>query len=235
MNTPDRTKEAREFYAQRWGSVLSDNSNDYNGKTGKYGGETIITFRTMSGFFIRASSLFKGTYKMPDSICARLNDIKTCEEITSADIERFEKFMQCYTSFANFMPLITTNPSASLNMIKGRAPYHDFPDLFYTDLRNKKPAHIFENTDNANYFKRFDNWNWQVFVKDNFLQPFFEDDGEFTVWKKLSPPSDLIMPYNKNIAKRLDDTQRLACRDYICKTFLPMAIEIIEARAALLT
>lgn len=49
----DHTRISRKFYSVYWGKSLSSDIEKYDGKIGNYRGETLITFKTISGCVLR--------------------------------------------------------------------------------------------------------------------------------------------------------------------------------------
>ena len=155
---PDHSMKAREFYTKYWCETLSPKVECYNATVGNYRGETIISFGTMSGCFIRLLPDYSpGGYKMPKDHVKRLEKIretdagvfgKSEESYVECVKTQFTKLYKQSHSFANFMPLIYESPwCINLNCVKGNATnglhgdgtvreaFHDFPDLFFNSIR----------------------------------------------------------------------------------------------------
>ena len=253
---PDHTLSAREFYAKFWKTSLSGCILDYDGAVGNYRGETIISFNTMAGCLIRLLPIyFDRGLDLPKVGNERLDIIRKIDdgEFPSFEDDNLIKRLKCnfdklylrYHSLANFMPLVRGD--VHINLVKGRVPYHDFPDVFFSDLKKCEPKRVFYNKVNAKYFERFGNWKafneqnalqssfggWKEFVELNYLQDFFkdEDNGKSSCNYEnpiaLAPKSEK-MPYRDR--KKFDDAIRKVCIEEI-DAFLENALAIIENRA----
>lgn len=232
---PDHTKKAREFYADFWGKTLSDDVLDYDGSVGRYRGDTIISFNTVSGCMIRLLPIYTVNYSMPGAQKKRLEDILS-QDVSQCTKDNFQKFYDIYHSRANFMPLIYEEweKKPNLNKVKGtNARYNDFPDLFFKDIKSYYMGdpkvcelEIFKNKMNAEYFADFS--DWKAFVEGNYLQDFFTDNS-YSEYVQLAP-RDITMPYTGAISAAMSDEDKAVCVKYI-ELFLTNAIGIIEKRA----
>lgn len=249
----DNLQEALDFYADFWGGILSNNPSDYTGRVNApYSGEAIISALTILGVFIRCvpDIYYTENLKMPNSknskdpIKARLNLIYQCPSVTDDEKAAFQKLEKIWNSRANFMPL----PVGNLNTCKGNAEgkYHDFPDLFYSDLlagAKGKLKWLFYKDENSAYFAKFgiiegsevtEMWK-NSFIENNFLQDLFSDDT-YLSYRRLSPSAKIVLPYNDKIAASMCDTHYSCCqkhmaRKYVCQDFLPAAVLFIKNRA----
>lgn len=254
----DNTKPARKFYYEFWKDLYStESSNSVNSKEQKFDlrGDTIISFATMAGCIIRLLAFDDIKKGMPKSNKDRLDIIMNSERISDQMKHNFKYFYKIYHSLANFMPLVQTKKNTNLNSIKGDATgrYHDFPDLFFEDIRNyyigskfksdkfacavsscECNAYTNDRKKNLKYLDYFGNGleGWKQFVEKNYLQCFFEDK-EYSIFKKLVPNKDLSsFPYRKK-RSCLSQEKTKECLNEI-DIFLVNAITIIEKRATLL-
>ena len=249
----DNSEQARIFYAEEWGQILSADPDDYRGNlTGApYSGEAIISALTVLGVFIRCvpEIYYTKDLKMPnhrnckDPIEERLKLIHRCPSVTDDEKQAFLQLADVWNCRANFMPL----PVGTLNTTKGNADgkYHDFPDLFYADLLkgDGRLKWLFSKEENTAYFAKFgiingsevtETWK-KSFTENNFLQDLFSDDS-YQNCKRLAPSAKIILPYNDKIATSMCDTHYPCCqkhlaRNYICQDFLPAAVLLINNRA----
>ncbi|HFM6957210.1 TPA: hypothetical protein ACG9E5_000469, partial [Enterococcus faecium] len=158
---PDNTLISRLFYRKWWGKILTEDLTKYAEGIGNYRGETIISFNTIAGATIRLLKCYnQKNFSMPDSHYGRLKVILYSDDITEEMKVKFVKFYDLSHTLANFMPLYVSKPS--LNGVKGKGPYHDFPDLFYSDVRDKRYGSS-TNADkfivnNKDYFSKFKDW-----------------------------------------------------------------------------
>ena len=224
-NDLDHTKEARIFYAEYWGKTLSDSVLDYDGSVGNYRGETIFSFNTIAGCMIWLTD-FDGRMPPTGTLDCQEKRLDIIKEYAPDNIsEQFEKFHGIYHTLANFMPLI--RGEVHLNLVKGGRPYHDFPDLFLKDLRNRMPEKVFCDKINNAYFSRY--VSWDEFIKRNYIQDFFTDDTFMEVLQ-LAPSDDVGMPYSYAMKIKDDDEKKEKCIGCI-ESFLTNATKIIEKRA----
>ncbi len=224
---PDDTELARAFYKKFWGDIM-------DADIGIYRGDTIISFNTIAGGFIRLLKVYKDGLKMPSSSEGRLEVIKNSVEVPYSLKEDFSKFKEKYHSLANFMPLLKQeNLKYNLNHVKNRE-YYDFPDGFLKDIRdfylNDKGNQAFHEENNKKYFNSFGKAEegYRNYIEKNYLQDYFLDSN-YKEGKILRPPSEIKFPYSKAIAEKLNYDEREGVLLYI-GTFLKNALDIIEAR-----
>ena len=236
---------ALEFYALYWGKCLSAKTPDCFYRC-KYTGETIISFNTLAGCMIRMLPDYYDKNKIILSKLKtqekKLNEIwkayKKDEKIVRSTImESFDKFFELYHSLANLMPFPFKSGGKSLNQFKGSARFRDFPDQFFSAVKSDLYSNFEQDllfTEWRDYFDIFK--TWEDFIELNFLQPFYKENAKKTYsdWIQLAPSINLRVPWNEPIAKRMNDEDREAAKDYI-EVFLINAINIIENRAILLS
>ncbi len=250
VRADDNCKKAREFYGLFWPKVMNLNyycKNDERDKKVVYSGETIISFRTIAGAMIRLTSYYNGK-NVPKSSKERLEKIVDADsKEVSCDLKKkFKEFYKLYHTDANFMPLPKTCSSTSLNSLKGRGgKYHDFPDLFFSDIKkyfcgDASYREALRNVTskesdrcacgkliNRVYLDSFGSGEkgWKNFVELNYLEDFFEDDN-YSEFVKLAPKIKKF-PYKK---RKLSEDDKTKCVEEI-NEFLDNAIKIIEARS----
>lgn len=256
---PDNTQKSRQFYFDYWHNILSENKVDYNGSV--YRGETIISFNTIAGVILRLSDCKR---EMPSEQSERLMAILDPSSSVPESIQiKMCRFYSEYHTLANFMPLpnLIWDSGYNLNQEKGRAnkKYHDFPDIFFNDVKNYKFSALTqnekipkyfnlddsENQDNNNYFKKFivENKNkkidydksWQKYIESNYLQDFFTDNN-YENFVKLSHelPFDGKSNYIKKIKHHKIDDETKKYRDdcYVeIEKMLDNSHQIIKKRA----
>ncbi len=242
-NDPDDSMIAREFYSEFWSEILDK-------KIGCYRGETILSFNTIAGCMIRLLSIYREKgFSMPECGEKRLELILSSNEISMELKEKFSKFYRVYHTLANFMIFIKPNnkyykieDNPNLQYVKNR-DYHEFPDLLLKDIYlfyktgGEKCNTMFFKDTNLGYFKSYGNGmsGWIKYVKENYLQDFFEDYEEYSTLIKLAPADDVKLPYNQKKASELFDKveESKKCVQEIDK-FLSNAVIIIERRAVTL-
>ena len=247
---PDHSEAARIFYMKYWGESLSNDFSDYDGKQGNYRGDTIISFNTIAGCVISLLSIFKeNTLIMPPTgylECQedRLRIIMNAEDLPNCIRTKFELLYYLYHSFANLMPLVAEKGNHNLNTPVKSGFYRDFPDLFFSDIRNfyltgKCNKHFLstESKINEEYFKKFGDkasgvGGWIKYVESNFLEAFFkQDDVQYETPIKLKP--DIPIPYRTSTAN-LPQSEKDKQMEKI-DLFLSNAISIINRRAKILS
>jgi hypothetical protein len=230
-NDPDDSKKARVFYAENWG-VLSSDISAY-GENGLYRGETIFSFRTITGCMIRMLSCYTGKFRMPPDHEKLLGVVCDADDLDDQSKNTFKRFYCIRHSLANFMPLPRAERRYNLNAIKGSATckYHDFPNVFFDDIRkslssdnNAAPA-FSKHDSNKKYFEHFH--CWPSYVEKNYLQDFF-DDPSYSTFIQTAPPPNL--PYKQHLASCLSDDERTCNKRFVLK-YINQAICIIEKRA----
>ncbi|EEH64277.1 hypothetical protein HMPREF0044_0014 [Gleimia coleocanis DSM 15436] len=210
----------------------------------RFSGETILSFKTSGGALIRALENYlwgKGEpvhSPMPayhDDRIRRVSQLfenhpthfhNHTEEIAQL-LAHMTIFRQRTHCLANFMPLpILSSPS--LNQTKGKAPYHDFPDLFFKEIQRYYTQHNHSDPQcaweqNQSYFDLFANFD--AFVETNYLKAYTEvqiaPDSQSIFWKLLRRPVNVIIT-DKNLNATLTQFNAL----------FQLASATIEARAS---
>ncbi len=221
---PDDTEEAIYFYIDEWNSKL--NLNNMEEYIKNYRGETLISFSTLAGAYIRCLPEYNG-YNMPEFNRKRLQVIADSNNVSLEDKDIFQEFYDIYHTKANFIPFppIAGNKKKDLNSVKG-LQYNDFPDLFFKEIKlyygSANYKEFLDIECNKIYLSNFNDWN--DFVISNYLQDYFIDK-EFSEFKQIKPLSSI--PY-KN--KKMTEDEKMRYRKEIIKS-ISVACDIIRARA----
>lgn len=224
-NDPDDTLIAISFYIDKWRKKLElTNIEDYEKR---YRGETLISFATLAGAYIRCLDQYNGS-NMPGTKRGRLEFIINAKDASVDDKMKFSLFYHLYHSCANFIPFPKNKKEYNFNSIKGSATgkYKDFPDIFFKDIKayfdGEKEIDFLANAKNRNYLNKFTCWN--DFVESNYLQDYFKDD-EYKEFKKIKVAEKI--PYTK---KYMSDSQKKEYKAAITKS-IELSISIIILRA----
>lgn len=237
----DKSADARSFYVNYWGDILSNSIHDYTFVCGKYKNyyspDTIYSFYTLAGVIIRAlSNYVKNT--MPKENSERLSFILNSNDVSHEQRKIIKDFYSVWTTNANFMPLAYGvnygKKGASLDFEKG-SNFHDLPERFLNKVNDEYVSgfygEVFAHPFIKQYFQKFDTLKgnaWKDYVELNYLQDLFIDDF-YTRYVNMLP-TNINFAWNETVLDRMSDSEKKSSIEATFNYF-EKATRIIEKRA----